>query len=1250
MIVYSYSDINKDDTSLRPYQQKAKKEIFESWDEVDNVMFQMPTGTGKTRLFTSIIKDINEYSKLRREPVKILIIAHRTELIDQIDESLDKYKVPHNVIAGGRDRNYKYPVNVASIQTITHPNNLKDAKKLNVQFIIIDEAHHALAATYKKLWKMYPESKKLGVTATPWRMNHQSFLDLFDKLVLSMSVKDFIKQGYLAPYKYFSLKNDSDIQRTIDDIELDRFGEYKESSMEEKMDIGSIRAQLLNSYLSLAEGKKGIIYAININHAKHICKEYEKAGYNAVSIDSKTPAGMRKELVERFKKNEIDIIVNVDIFSEGFDCPDIEFIQLARPTRSLVKYLQQVGRGLRTTTNKQNCVILDNVGMYSRFGLPDARRHWKFHFLGKKVDEEPVRVVLKGTGKSRYVNTSEGTEDMVLIQDINEEVEIADVSNQSNSAIDVFFPLFGVTLGKTTIDQAVVDLGGEYKVDEDTGELYLDVENIHFDDLHIQGTVTDIYWTKDYRDFPDSWKSKGFSWEKTYDEWLDVFRRLGFKIEEDYMPVPDIYGRSYIDALSPDGRLSFQLRFMYGKDGYQTSSPNALDSVYVSYHKLPIKSLTDDTEEEDVKDETFNPIRLLENKHFICDNFIFFFKQSKKIYEAYIQDDKYYIISELIIDEDNQCVHRKRVGKIQSDSWMYWQMLREKIDNLRSITHYGANFTVFHYRVLSSETKTEKDKFFDYKGREIDSPDAVVEKYEQAVKDGGQHDYIDVPVSKASFKVVLQNSWYTLFRTVKGVTKPIAKMLSTSNFGFSYELEVALDNVERKSKGLPQIRLHNTDRICVIRSDENSFTIKKVEKGKGYLLKYNLEGKLLHTSTIASTTVIKSNLLKADDIEKLKHAFDKKSTSYRYFWIMSLLQIYKETQVANISYREILVRMVANAWKYVFLLNGKFPPSDQLPIYLFDLQKNTKLHNYSTESEIEGELNTNFETLKSKSQFSSLLKNVPYRFLSPWIPFTSNDDVMKRSWSPESRCPYELYSDHVVITELWRNTLVDYYDTIMLLVEYGLESYLKIKQNDKEAHDFYNTRFATLNQLLKGIKRRRRNKDVQLFLSKFNFPLSGEITPADIMKIMPESQCVIDSDGRKRVNVPGNLWSLKILDKKLSDENLMDTYENVQLLADYGLEAFQELNQKKKEIKDIYNAKFISLTKLLRGIKSNKDENVVKEFLRKFSFPPSGEITPADIMKIVPDSKCVLDSDGRKRINVPGGMWSLKELDKLLEG
>ena len=205
MIITHYSDINNVDTSLRIYQQMAKKEIFESWDKVDSVMFQMPTGTGKTRLFTSIIHDINEYSSQRGESIKILIIAHRTELIDQISDSLDRYKVAHGIIAGSREKekDLSLPVQVASIQTLTNTHNIGDAENLNAQFVIIDEAHHALAATYKKLWNIYPNAKWLGVTATPWRMNHQSFTDLFDTIILSMPIKDFIKQGYLSTYKYF---------------------------------------------------------------------------------------------------------------------------------------------------------------------------------------------------------------------------------------------------------------------------------------------------------------------------------------------------------------------------------------------------------------------------------------------------------------------------------------------------------------------------------------------------------------------------------------------------------------------------------------------------------------------------------------------------------------------------------------------------------------------------------------------------------------------------------------------------------------------------------------------------------------------------------------------------------------------------------------------------------------------------------------------------------------------------------------
>ena len=413
----NYRDISRTDNSLRSYQQQAKEEIFSAWDECDAVMFQMPTGTGKTRLFSSIISDIKTWGVQNGKDVKILIIAHRIELIDQISENLERYKVSHGIIAGGKPRDLRFPVQVASVQTITHRNNLDVAGDLNVNFIIVDEAHHCVANSYKKLWEMYPNAKKLGVTATPWRMNNGGFESVFDRIIISQSIQSFIDAGWLAPYDYYSISINSEIQKEIDSItEFDVEGDYKISALERKIDTTRIRAQLLDSYLKYAKGKKGIIYSISRKHSDHICQEYREAGINIVRIDSKTPKDERKLYVERFKKGLIDIIVNVDIFSEGFDCPDIEFIQLARPTKSLVKYLQQVGRGLRPTAGKSICLILDNVGLHFQFGLPNSERNWEECFIG----DPHIPTRRSGSGQSlwgvqRERNLSEGTDEMQLI-------------------------------------------------------------------------------------------------------------------------------------------------------------------------------------------------------------------------------------------------------------------------------------------------------------------------------------------------------------------------------------------------------------------------------------------------------------------------------------------------------------------------------------------------------------------------------------------------------------------------------------------------------------------------------------------------------------------------------------------------------------------------------------------------------------------------------------------------------------------
>lgn len=424
---------NGKETKLHPYQQKAKSDIFKAWDEVHHVMLQMPTGTGKTYLFSSLIHDINVWSQQTHTPNKMLVIAHRKELIDQIDNSLSVFHVAHSVLAGPKEqRNLSNPVIVSSIQTITHSANEGDVERLRsrIHFVIIDEAHHSMAKTYRKLWKMFPEARFLGVTATPWRMNHSGFRSIFDKLILTQSVKKFISQGYLAPYNYYSLKPSCWVQDAINGIrKFDKWGDYDEHALIDTMDLGHIRAQLVASYQKFAKGKKGIIYSINKQHSANICNDYRRLGVRIVDIDDSTPSAIRKQYVDEFKEGKIDIIVNVNIFSEGFDCPDIEFIQLARPTRSLTMYLQQVGRGLRTTEGKTKCIILDNVGMYSRFGLPDANRHWMAHFRGQEVDESPKRGKGFGWGEYNYEepDLSEGDEDMLLIQEPENDFDETDV-------------------------------------------------------------------------------------------------------------------------------------------------------------------------------------------------------------------------------------------------------------------------------------------------------------------------------------------------------------------------------------------------------------------------------------------------------------------------------------------------------------------------------------------------------------------------------------------------------------------------------------------------------------------------------------------------------------------------------------------------------------------------------------------------------------------------------------------------------
>ena len=395
---------------LFDYQEDMKSRIEKVLRLHQSVMAQMPTGTGKTYLLTAVIDSFVSNNPME----KVWIVAHRRELVSQIDETVRKF---HSYSASNTS-SLLSSVKAMSIQWLMrHYDEIEEGPGM----IVIDEAHHALAKTYKEMWERFPNAKFLGLTATPCRLNGKGFTDLFDVLVQSWSVPEFISKGRLATYDFVSIKSDGVTQRLIDSLQKrGADGDYQNKEMDMLLNKKPSIERLYRSLEEYGKDRKGIVYAINISHAQKITKLYQENGVKAIAIDSKTPTTERQQDIEAFKKGDIQVLVNVDIFSEGFDCPDVEFVQLARPTLSLAKYLQMVGRGLRVAKGKKNCVIIDNVGLYRVFGLPSQVWNWKATFEGKlkygrKKETSQEKAFFLMNGKQETVPVGQDSEMMMVM-------------------------------------------------------------------------------------------------------------------------------------------------------------------------------------------------------------------------------------------------------------------------------------------------------------------------------------------------------------------------------------------------------------------------------------------------------------------------------------------------------------------------------------------------------------------------------------------------------------------------------------------------------------------------------------------------------------------------------------------------------------------------------------------------------------------------------------------------------------------
>lgn len=368
---------------LRDYQNRVMDLIRAAFVRQRRVLLTMPTGAGKTVVFSKIAQGVQAKAK------RVLTIAHRRELLRQISGTMDKFGVPHAVLTSDSRGTPRASGVVASVFTLV--NRMKHLPAPDL--IIIDEAHHAaIGTTWSRVLNQFPTARILGVTATPQRLDGKGLGDNFDVLVSGPSVAELTAMGWLSPAEYYSTKDALDLRG----IRI-QAGDYSQKQLSEAMDKPSITGSAVKHYARLAAGKRAVAFCCSIQHAKDVAAEFNAAGYASEHIDGGMEDYDRDAALLRFRKGQTLVLTSCDLISEGFDMPGIEVAILLRPTKSLSLYMQQVGRAIRPMEGKARTLVLDHGGCVKEHGLVDEHREWSLS--GKEFKEReraaPVRVCPK---------------------------------------------------------------------------------------------------------------------------------------------------------------------------------------------------------------------------------------------------------------------------------------------------------------------------------------------------------------------------------------------------------------------------------------------------------------------------------------------------------------------------------------------------------------------------------------------------------------------------------------------------------------------------------------------------------------------------------------------------------------------------------------------------------------------------------------------------------------------------------------
>lgn len=366
--------------TLRPYQTRDHGAIRAALARHRSLVYVSPTGSGKTSVTCKMIEE-DVAAGLR-----VGFIAHRKELIDQCSNRLNDQKIAHGIIMRGHGAEYGHAVQVASIQTLVR----RDAPALDSLYI--DEAHHAAAGSYQRVVSAYPDLVALvGLTATPCRLDG-SGLGCFETMVIGSGARELTADGWLVPSKVYAPSRPD-----LGGVHT-RAGDYIAAELQAAMDKPKLTGDIVQHWLKLANGMTTVCFAAGVEHSKKVVAEFVANGVPAAHLDADTPKDERERILNDLEQKRLLVVSNCGILTEGWDCPSVACIILARPTKSLSLYLQMVGRCLRPYPGKTYCLILDHAGATLRHGFAIEDREWTLEGVTKAKkakDESPsVRLCL----------------------------------------------------------------------------------------------------------------------------------------------------------------------------------------------------------------------------------------------------------------------------------------------------------------------------------------------------------------------------------------------------------------------------------------------------------------------------------------------------------------------------------------------------------------------------------------------------------------------------------------------------------------------------------------------------------------------------------------------------------------------------------------------------------------------------------------------------------------------------------------